>query len=263
MRFSFLVALLSCLLPLSGAAARDASERPVVAIIDSGVAATRELQPLIVTEYDLGTDRPRTPYAPLYDHGTMVATILARETGHNVGIVSIRIDDAQGCPARGTPPCQADPALIARAIRLATDLGVDAINVSLSLSDDPKIVRAIRRAARRDIPVVLAAGNDGLDHPGNLRSAKAAFPAAVLVGALDAAGLPWEGTNRPTAEQARYVYRWQRGVDVPTALANGAAATATGTSFATPIETARLIKASRTGHAMAKTLSRGDRGRIS
>lgn len=258
----FLMAGLMIIASPAGAAMLAPEGRPVVAVIDSGVAATRELQPLIVTEYDMAATRPRTPYAPRYDHGTMVATILARETGGNVGIVSIRIDDPAGCPPRGTPPCQPSAKRMARAIRLAADLGVDAINVSLSLSDSPKIIRAIRYAARRDIPVVLAAGNEGKDHPASLRSAKAAFPSAVLVGAVDAAGHPWKGTNRPSADSRRYNYRWQRGVDVPTALASGAAARATGTSFATPIETARLLKATRSERATARTAYGSIRGRI-
>ena len=93
--------------------------------------------------------------------------------------------------------------------------------------------------------VVLAAGNDGLDRPGNLSLARAAFPWAILVGALDATGAPWAGTNRPETNPEGYHYAWQPGVDVPTATATGAAAIATGTSFAAPIETARLLRQRR------------------
>lgn len=214
-----------------------------MAVIDSGIALTDELKPLVTAEFDLGGDNPRVAFQPRYDHGTMVATILAREAKRDLSIVSIRIDDPAGCPEGANPPCQQSVERIARAIWHAVYLGVDAINISLTLSDDPRIVAAIREAAQRKIPVVLAAGNDGLDHPLNLTSAKAAFPSAVLVGALDPGGHPWKGTNRPANGKGRYVYRWQLGVDVPTAMANGAAATATGTSFAAPIETARILKA--------------------
>ena len=124
---------------------------------------------------------------------------------------------------------------------LATELGVSVINISLNLKDDPRIVDAVRDATRRGIAVVLAAGNDGADHPGNLGMAKAGFPNTVLVGALDAAGQPWKGTNRPEAGDPGYRYVWQRGVEVPTELADGSQVVATGTSFAAPIETARLL----------------------
>jgi hypothetical protein len=235
-----LVSFLALLLAAVRAAA--APDVPLVAVIDSGIGRTSELQSLLVAEYDMASPRARRAFQPRYDHGTMVATILARALDRQVGIISLRIDDPAGCPAHVNPPCQPDPARVARAIRRAASLRVDAINISLTLSDDPQIVDAIRDAAQDGITVVLAAGNDGLDHPSNLGLARAAYPWAVLVGALDASGTPWEGTNRPEEDRAGYHYAWQLGVNVPTTMADGAAAVATGTSFATPIETARLLK---------------------
>lgn len=237
------VPVLALLLAAAAPAIAADTEAPLVAVIDSGVARTPELQSLLVAEYDLGSEAPRPAFAPRYDHGTMVSTILARAMGGAVGIVSIRIDDPAGCPDGANPPCQPDPARIERAIRRATRLRVDAINISLSLPDHPGIVDAVRDAAHRGIAVVLAAGNEGRDRPGNLSLARAAFPYAVLVGALDPVGTPWRGTNRPDATPTGYYYAWQRGVDVPTAMASGAQAIATGTSFAAPIETARVLKA--------------------
>jgi subtilisin family serine protease len=239
---------LFCLLSqlLGGAPEPRASDRPLVAVIDSGVARTPELAPLLVAEYDMAAARPRPAFAPRYDHGTMVATILARETGGKAGIVSFRIDHPAGCPAGvDTPPCQPDAAPIERAIRRATRLGVDAINLSLVLNDDPGIIDAIKDAARRGIPVAIAAGNEGHGHPDNLRLATAAFPWAVLVGALDESGAFWAGTNHPAPGLADYHYAWHPGVDLTTVAANGHTVSATGTSFATPIETARLLRARR------------------
>lgn len=236
--------LISCLSLLLAAtpAALSAASLPVVAVIDSGIGRTSELEPLLVAEYDVGAPEARPAFQPRYDHGTMVATILARSLMRQVRIISIRIDDPDGCPRNASPPCQQDPARVAEAIRQASQLRVDAINISLTLSDDPGIVAAIRDAARAGITVTLAAGNEGRDHPSNIALAREAFPNAVLVGALDAAGNPWSGTNRPDADSSGYLYAWQLGVDVPTAMADGAAAVATGTSFATPIETARLVR---------------------
>ena len=62
---------------------------------------------------------------------------------------------------------------------------------------------------------------------------------------LDAQGQPWKGTNRPEASEAGYRYVWQLGVEVPTELADGSQVVATGTSFAAPIETARLLVAAK------------------
>lgn len=226
---------------LAGNALPTGSARPLVAVIDSGVARTPELAGLLVAEYDVASAAPRQAFVPRYDHGTMVATILAREAKNQVDIVSVRIDDPAGCPAGANPPCQPSAKVVERAIRQATRLKVDAINLSLSLADDEGIIDAVRDAAAKGIRIVIAAGNEGRDHPANMRMAAAAFPRAVLVGALDAGGRPWAMTNRPDDKPEGYLYTWQRGVDVPTMLANGQAAYATGTSFAAPIETARLI----------------------
>jgi hypothetical protein len=214
---------------------------PLVAIIDSGIARTPELQKFLVAEYDLGATPARPAFQPRYDHGTMVATIMEREAKEPIDIVSFRIDDLQGCPQDANPPCQHDVKPIAEAIRKATEMGVSAINISLNLKDDPRIVDAVRDAAARGIKVVMAAGNDGLDHPGNLGMARAGYPNTVLVGALEANGQPWKGTNKPQADTTGYRYAWQLGVDVPTVMANGTEAIATGTSFAVPIETAKLL----------------------
>lgn len=236
--------LLLSLLAASGAdaPATPAAQPPRVAIIDSGIARTPELAALVSAEYDTAaSDRPA--FQPRYDHGTMVATILARAANRNVDIISIRIDDPAGCPAHANPPCQPSAAPIAEAIRRATALNVDAINISLALGRNAEITDAIREAGAKGIRVILAAGNDGFAHPGNLPQARAAYPNAVLVGAVDAAGQVWSGTNRPDAEPAGYRYAWQLGVQVPTTAADGRPMVATGTSFAAPIETARQLSA--------------------
>lgn len=216
-----------------------ASARPLVAVIDSGVARTGALAEIVVGEFDMAGKR--TAFQPRYDHGTMVATILNREAQGAVDIVSFRIDDPAGCPADRSPPCQPSSRPIVAAIDKAASLGVDAINLSLALADDPAITDAVRRASARGVVVVMAAGNNGRNHPDNTAMARAGFPRAVLVGATDGAGNPWTGSNRPDADD--YLYVWRRGVEVPTVSAAGEKVFGTGTSFAAPIETARRVLA--------------------
>jgi subtilisin family serine protease len=232
--------------PISGVAAaappRLPSERPVVAIVDSGIARTSELRHAVVAEFDMAAMPARLPFQPADDHGTMVATILLREAKRPIDIVSLRIDDPAGCPAGHSPPCQGAAAPVANAIRKATELGVSAINISLNLKEDPTIVAAVREAADKGIKVVIAAGNDGYNYPRNLSMARAGYPNTVLVGALDSRGRPWKGTNRPQEGTPGYIYVWQKGVAVPTSTANGTSAVATGTSFAAPVETASLLR---------------------
>ena len=222
---------------------------PKVAIIDSGIAHTTELSAAVTAEFDMASLPSRPAFRPRDHHGTMVATILLRETTRPIEIISFRIDDPAGCPIGLSPPCQPNAAPVAAAIRKATDLGVTAINISLTLKDDPAIVEAVRDAAARGITVVLAAGNDGRDRPSNLGVAMAAYPHAILVGALDRQGRPWKGTNRPEADNTGYRYVWRRGVGVPTVLADGSKVVATGTSFAAPIETAHLLDAQKPSSA--------------
>lgn len=228
----FLVLLLALI-------AAPASARPLVAVIDSGVSKTAQLSGVLIGEYDMAGQRPA--FRPRYDHGTMVATILNREANGQVDIVSFRIDDPAGCPVDRSPPCQPSARPIVAAIDKAVALGVDAINLSLALANDAGITAAVRRASEKGITVVMAAGNNGRNHPDNIAMARAGFPRAVLVGATDPSGNPWTGTNRPDADD--YLYVWRRGVDVPTVSAAGLDVTATGTSFAAPIETARRVLA--------------------
>ena len=225
----------------------SASARPLVAIVDSGVARTGTLSSVLVGEYDMASDRPA--YQPRYDHGTMVASILNREAQGEVDIVSLRIDDPAGCPADRSPPCQPSSRPIVAAIDKAVSLGVDAINLSLRLADDPAITEAVRRASAKGIVVVMAAGNNGRNHPDNTAMARAGFPRAVLVGATDGEGNPWSGTNRPDADD--YLYVWRRGVAVPAVSAAGEEVFGTGTSFAVPIETARRVLAQNAEVAIA------------
>lgn len=232
-----------CLVGLNIAQAATGSV-PLVAVIDSGVADTPELKPLLVGEVDVASATARPAFHPRFDHGTMVATILARSAGHAVRVLSFRIDDPAGCPAGASPPCQPSAEPIARAIRLAAEAGADVINLSLSLRDDPTIAKAVGDATAHGVTVVMAAGNDGMDHPVNLRMARAGYPRAILVGALDEKGNAWSGGNAPGDHSAgSYNYAWQRGVSVQTNAADGHAVLGTGTSFAAPIETARLVMA--------------------
>ncbi len=242
MRLLFLIAALIGSAP--------ALARPVVAVIDSGVARTPQLASVLKAEIDMAGTRPA--FQPRYDHGTMVASILDREAEGGVDIVSIRIDDPAGCPPDRSPPCQPSSRPIAAAIDKAVELGVDAINLSLCLADDAKITEAVRRASARGVLVVMAAGNNGRNHPDNIAMARAGFPRAVLVGATDGKGRPWIGTNRPDADD--YLYVWRQGVNVPTVTAAGLDVQGTGTSFAAPIETARRVLAkSRETASLAAT----------
>jgi hypothetical protein len=168
--------------------------------------------------------------------------VLHRAAKGGVDMVSLRIDDPAECPVGLNPPCQPNAQPIVAAIDKAVSLGVDAINISLALKSDPAIEQAIGRAARSGVRVVLAAGNNGADHPGNLAMAIAGYPNTVLVGALDPFGEPWAKSNRPDVRSGTdYNFDWRPGVDIATTNADGSAARASGTSIAAPMETAFVL----------------------
>lgn len=220
----------------------QAADRPLVAVVDGGVARTAELEGVLVGEIDVVAVPERPPFQPTNPHGTLVATVLHRAAEGAVDIVSVRIDDPAGCPEGAAPPCQPDALTIASAIHAAVDLGVDAINLSLAMPDDPAIISAVRRAAESGVKVVLAAGNDGADRPGNLKAAIAGYPSAVLVGALDWTGAAWASSNQPDEGVGKtYSYVWRPGVGVDTIDADGRPSRASGTSIAAPIETAFIV----------------------
>lgn len=210
--------------------------------MDGGVARTAELEEVLVGEFDFAAVPKRPPFQPTHAHGTLVATVLHRAARGAVDIVSLRIDDPQGCPEGANPPCQPDPLTIATAIHAAVDLGADAINLSLAMPDDPAIIAAVRYAAASGVKVVLAAGNDGADRPANLKAATAGYPNAVLVGALDWTGEAWTSSNQPDGGAGTsYNYVWRPGVAVDTIGADGTPSRASGTSIAAPIEAAFIV----------------------
>ena len=211
--------------------------RPLVAVIDSGIAVTAELRPHLVGEVDAAARPARAMLVPRFDHGTKVATILSRAAGGQADILSIRVDAPVGCPAGVNPPCQSNRDVIAWAIYAAVARRADVINISMALMDAPVISRAISFAAWHGTQVVIASGNDGRLVPNNVSHARAGYPNAVLVGALESDGSMWRKSNRPaTSTPAGYSFTWRWGASVPTALMDGTPTVASGTSLAAPIE---------------------------
>jgi hypothetical protein len=91
-------------------------------------------------------------------HGTAVAALIRQMTsqpGSRVRIMPLRVH------AEGS---EMSTALIARGIFFAVDRRADVINASLYAWNDSEIfVRAIEAARGQNIPIVVAAGNDGTD----------------------------------------------------------------------------------------------------
>ncbi|MBL9113965.1 MAG: S8 family serine peptidase [Verrucomicrobiaceae bacterium] len=145
-----------------------------VAVLDTGVAQHPTFGEGRLTHIDLVQDG-KTPHS----HGTSVASLIAGEDDQVPGvspaadILDIRVANDQGLSVN---------MVLAQGIVEAVDRGADVINISLGGYDDSVLLRrAIEYAAKKQVIVVAAAGNDSYD--------RLAFPAAIerviSVGSVD------------------------------------------------------------------------------
>lgn len=238
---AFFVAFL--LLPgLTGPGPEDplTDEAPIVAILDSGIDPThsefREGQLVAFKDFINGIEEP-------YDdrgHGTAVASRVAGET---LGAYpEARLAMAKVLQSTGGLP---DYDLLGDAIRWAVeDVDADVISVSIGttafmLGDPSNANEAIREAHEAGVLVVWAAGNwrtFGSGPPTNpvgdnpttlLSGAGVSSPYALLVGAADEHGDPWD-------QSARIPDLLAWGANVPVARPGGEIVPLSGSSFAAP-----------------------------
>jgi subtilisin family serine protease/uncharacterized protein YceK len=104
-------------------------------------------------------------------HGTHVAGIIAAERGNSLGVDGVA-DHVQIMSIRAVPDGDEYDKDIALGIRYAVDNGARIINASFGKSFSPNkewVYEAIEYAAKKDVLIVHAAGNDGkdLDDPAN------------------------------------------------------------------------------------------------
>ncbi len=153
---------------------RPGGSGTVVAVLDTGVAYRNWHQ------FRRSPDFGRTRFVDPYDfvahnaypldregHGTFVTGTIAESTNNGIGVTGlaygasvmpVRILDAQG---------NGDAVTIAQGIRYAVTHGAEVINLSIEFglsvtsSDIPGIIAALRFAHRRGVVMVAAAGNDG------------------------------------------------------------------------------------------------------
>lgn len=98
-------------------------------------------------------------------HGTHVAGIIAAERGNGLGVDGVA-DHVQIMSVRVVPDGDEYDKDVALGIRYAVDNGARIINASFGKSFSPNkewVYEAIRYAAKKNVLIVHAAGNDGLD----------------------------------------------------------------------------------------------------
>lgn len=126
--------------------------------------------PYDINSRDYGNGNPMNR-AEEESHGTHVAGIIAAERGNGLGVDGVA-DHVQLMSVRTVPDGDEYDKDVALAIRYAVDNGARIINASFGKSYSPNkewVYEAIKYAARKNVLIVHAAGNDGLnlDDPTN------------------------------------------------------------------------------------------------
>jgi thermitase len=178
------MALLFALVALLGAAAalpaQAQQKRVVVAVVDSGVAPTKQLARRLVPGWDF-VDDDADPN-DLNGHGTEMASIVASACPRCL-IEPVRVLGGSG---------MGSAAFAVEGIRWAVAHSANVVNLSMTTpSANPELAAAIEQAIAAGVPVVVAAGNAGqpVGYPG------AATPDAIVVGSVDPSGARYSWSN--------------------------------------------------------------------
>ncbi|WP_329145808.1 S8 family serine peptidase [Streptomyces sp. NBC_01456] len=194
------------------------------------------------------------------NHGTSMAGIIAGH-GHGAGNsdgVKGLAPDAKILPVAlsvevgDVPAPNTDP--FADALNYAVDQGASVINMSFGwpvLTDKEK--RALSYAAKKNVLLVVATGNDGLGHLDQLTS----YPGVVAVGAVDKGGKVWEDSNYgpQTMLTAPGTMIRSAGANKPYLLANGTSDSAAYVSGAAALLRAKYpdLTAGQIANRLVKT----------
>ncbi|PLS17926.1 peptidase S8 [Bacillus sp. M6-12] len=197
-----------------------------VAVIDSGIAPHPELE----IAGGISTVGYTNSYYDDNGHGTHVAgTIAARRNGSGlVGVApNAQIYAVKAMDSEGNGYLQD----LLEAIDWAIVNKMDILNMSLSLTEDSKLLRSmIDKANNYGILVVAAGGNNGTSEgSGNTVEYPAKYSSAIAVAAVDSRLN--RGAFSASGEEIQFS---APGVDVISTFLNGGYAEASGTSMAAP-----------------------------
>ena len=132
--------------------------------VDFNGRATVGDDPYDLNDRGYGNGNPRNRVED-ESHGTHVAGIIAAERGNGIGVDGVA-NNVELMAVRTVPDGDEYDKDVALAIRYAADNGAQVINASFGKSFSPKaewVYDAIKYAASKDVLIVHAAGNDGLD----------------------------------------------------------------------------------------------------
>ncbi|AGL18212.1 S8 family serine peptidase [Actinoplanes sp. N902-109] len=226
----------------------------LVAVVDTGVDAAHEDFAPGQVRCDLGTDLVDDTRDPDRDgcvdpqgHGTHVAGIAGAVSNNGTGVAGL----ASGVPILPVRAMDATGAgtstAIADGIVYAVDHGATVINVSAAGDYSAVYDTAIGYATAHNVPVVVAAGNNGAT--GNQAQWPASAPGAVAVGAIQQNGTLAPYSNTSGAARITAPGTGIYGLDATT----GGYVYKSGTSMAAPLVAASVALYEAT-HAGATTV---------
>jgi hypothetical protein len=209
------------------ASAAAAGDRPVIGMIDGGVASHPSLSGAAIEQNGFaGSPQPT-------GHGTAIASLLVGSQGPFRGAaIGARLyvaDVYGGSRAAGSATA------IVKALGWLASHRPKVINISLVGPSNRLMQRAIQIVQGRGIQVVAAVGNDG---PAAPEQYPASYPGVVSITGVDA-----RGRALPEAGKASHLDFAAPGADMAAALPGQGYARVRGTSFAAPLAAARLVLA--------------------
>jgi subtilisin family serine protease len=197
-----------------------------------------------VSERYYGNNDVKGPDA---DHGTHVAGIIGATRNNQLGIDGVA-DNVRIMSVRTVPDGDERDKDVANAIRYAVDNGAKVVNMSFGKGYSPyqkAVDEAIRYAAKKDVLLVHAAGNDGSENDGKNNFPNAEFSRRGLFAPkfasnwLEVGAANWEGNEKLAADFSNYsgsrVDLFSPGVDIYSTVVGSGYSSFQGTSMAAPM----------------------------
>ncbi|HWY38897.1 MAG TPA: S8 family serine peptidase, partial [Bacteroidia bacterium] len=175
-------------------------------------------------------------------HGTHVAGIIAANRTNNIGVKGVA-DNVRIMAVRAVPDGDERDKDIANAIIYAVDNGAKVINMSFGKAysyDKAAVDKAVKYAESKDVLMIHAAGNDGIDI-----DVKVHYPCRKYAEGgeaknwLDVGALSWKKNEKMPASFSNYgkktVNVFAPGVDIYSTKTGGGYLNESGTSMASPV----------------------------
>ncbi len=184
---------------------------------------------------------------PDADHGTHVAGIVAAERNNEIGIDGIA-NNVRIMTVRAVPDGDERDKDVANAIIYAVDNGAKVINMSFGKGWSPRknvVDKAVKYAAKNDVLIVHAAGNDGKEnqfdnnYPNDQYLKKGLFGPKNAPNWIEVGALNWEGGENLAANFSNFsqdkVDIFAPGVDIYSTTPDNTYEFFPGTSMAAPM----------------------------